>query len=152
LGADSADARAAHPPREGDEQHLHQPRTARPSRHGLPERSRTAGTARDGGTVHTQGPLCGRATGEDSWCLAGVWAAVLQGVQSEGERLRGRSAEAATRCGLSCGTGAGALVSETAVLHQRRGDGETNPKRNRRPCRRMDEGEITSWTKTSLPS
>ena len=40
LGADAADPRAAHPPREGDVQHLHQPGPARPARQHLPRRAR----------------------------------------------------------------------------------------------------------------
>ena len=47
LGADAADARAAHPPREGDEQHLHQPGPVRAAGRGLPGRSGPAGAARD---------------------------------------------------------------------------------------------------------
>ena len=40
LGADAADPRAAHPPREGDEQHLHEPGPVRPAGGGLPRRAR----------------------------------------------------------------------------------------------------------------
>jgi hypothetical protein len=42
----AADARAAHPPREGDSQHLHGPGPERPRRHDLPELARPAGARR----------------------------------------------------------------------------------------------------------
>jgi hypothetical protein len=45
LRADARDARAAHPPRAGDLEHLHQPRTHRAGGHRLPEPARPAGTA-----------------------------------------------------------------------------------------------------------
>ena len=46
LGADAANARAAHPPREGDEQHLHEPGPVRPAGDRLSGRAGPAGHAR----------------------------------------------------------------------------------------------------------
>ena len=60
LGADAADARAAHPPREGDEQHLHEPGAARAAGGGLPGGARAAGAEGDGRTVRAEGALRGR--------------------------------------------------------------------------------------------
>ena len=45
VRAHDADARAAHPPREGDEQHLHQPRAQRARCRGVPVRGRAEGLA-----------------------------------------------------------------------------------------------------------
>ena len=47
-----ADARAAHPAREGDLEHHHQPDPARPGGAGAPLAARAAGPARDGGDLH----------------------------------------------------------------------------------------------------
>ena len=46
LGADAANPRAAHPPRKGHQQHLHEPRAVRPAGDGL---SRADGSGRDAG-------------------------------------------------------------------------------------------------------
>ena len=48
LRADPADPRAAHPPREGHQQHLHQPGTERPAGHGLPGHAGGRGPGRTG--------------------------------------------------------------------------------------------------------
>ena len=47
-----ADARAAHPPREGDVQHHDEPDAARPRRARAPDVARAAGAARGGGDLH----------------------------------------------------------------------------------------------------
>ena len=52
LRADAADARAAHPPREGDLEHHDQPDAARARRARPPLVARAAGAARGGGDVH----------------------------------------------------------------------------------------------------
>ena len=57
LGLDAANARAAHPPRKGDEQHLHQSRVIRAAGGGLFGRARAARLARDGESVLAKGPL-----------------------------------------------------------------------------------------------
>ena len=53
-------ARAAHPPREGDEQHLHEPGAVRPAGDGVPDGPRPAGAEGDGRAVPAEGPLRGR--------------------------------------------------------------------------------------------
>ena len=57
LGADAANPRAAHPPRKGDEQHLHQPRPVRPAGDRLSGRAGPAGLARGGRAVPAQSAL-----------------------------------------------------------------------------------------------
>ena len=52
LRAHAADARAAHPAREGDLEHHDQPDAARPRRARAPLAARPAGAARDGGDLH----------------------------------------------------------------------------------------------------
>ena len=52
LRAHAADARAAHPAREGDLEHHHQPDPARAGRARAPVAARPAGAARDGGDLH----------------------------------------------------------------------------------------------------
>ena len=61
LGPDPPDPRAAHPPREGDLEHLHQPGPARPPRQHLPRRPRAAGAPPGRRALDPQGPLRGRA-------------------------------------------------------------------------------------------
>ncbi len=60
LGADAADARAAHPPREGDEQHLHEPGAVRPAGRGVPGALGPQGLREDGRAVPAEGPLRGQ--------------------------------------------------------------------------------------------
>ncbi len=60
LLPDALHARAAHPPREGDLQHLHQPGADRPDGDRLHDGLRQAGPARTGRTEPGQGALPGR--------------------------------------------------------------------------------------------
>ena len=57
LLPDALDSRAAHPPREGDLQHLHQPGADRADGDGLHDRLRQAGPARTGRAESGQGAL-----------------------------------------------------------------------------------------------
>ena len=82
LGADAADPRAAHPPRKGHEQHLHQPGAVRPAGRGLPGRAGPAGPARNGRAVPAQGPLRPAAADRRRrGSSLGVRPAVVQGVR-----------------------------------------------------------------------
>ena len=62
LLPDARDARAAHPAREGDLQHLHQPGADRADGDGLHDGLRQAGPARTGRAESGQGALPGRAS------------------------------------------------------------------------------------------
>ena len=93
LGADAPDPRAAHPPREGHEQHLHEPGPFRPARDDVSGDDGTPGPARGGRVVPAKGPLRGRATHRHGAARSGVRPAVFQ--------RNGRSASptaAWTRC------------------------------------------------------
>ena len=57
LRADAPDPRAAHPPREGDLEHLHQPGPARPPRQHLPGRRRPRRAPQGRRALDPQGPL-----------------------------------------------------------------------------------------------
>ncbi len=57
---DAGHARAAHPPREGDLQHLHQPGADRADGHCVHDGLRQAGAARTGGAESGEGALSGR--------------------------------------------------------------------------------------------
>ena len=88
-------ARAAHPPREGDEQHLHEPGAARAAGRGVPDGPRPAGAEGDGRAVPAEGPLRRRAAVQGSRRVAAVQDAVRQGVHAAGARRR------AERCSRS---------------------------------------------------
>ncbi len=65
LGADAVDARAAHPPREGDEQHLHQFRAVRARLHD-PSGAARRGRARPGSRGSTMPPPCASPSGSSA--------------------------------------------------------------------------------------
>ena len=66
VRAHAADARAAHPPREGDLQHLHRPGAERAGRRDLPELARPAGDRRAGRADAAAHRLRARAAGRRS--------------------------------------------------------------------------------------
>ena len=72
LCADPADARAAHPAREGDVEHHHQPDAARAGRARAPEPARPAGASRAGGDLPGARPACegGAAEGGARACVS----------------------------------------------------------------------------------
>ena len=94
LCADPADARAAHPAREGDVEHHHQPDPARAGRARAPEPARPAGAARAGGDLHGARPACEGGAAEGG-ARAGVSrAGNVQGVCSAHRTERARGARA----------------------------------------------------------
>ena len=109
-------ARAAHRPGEGDEQHLHEPGTARPASGRLPDGPRPAGPAGDGRAVPAEGPLRGRAAGEGARRIAEVRPAVLQGVH----RIRARGTCDALLAELREQRLPGRAAARSVVLRPRR--------------------------------
>ena len=95
LCAHPRDARAAHPPRQGDEQHLHQFRGLRPCGGGLSRDHGQAGPAQRRRAVLPQEPLCRRRDRPaEGFCgkPAGAVAAFLQGIRgAAAARRRPRS-------------------------------------------------------------
>ncbi len=81
---DAPDARAAHPPREGDLEHLHERRTRGARGHGLPLPPWEGRPPRAGHAARVEGPLCRRRPRWRPRGLAQVCAAVLP-------RVRGRA-------------------------------------------------------------
>jgi glycine dehydrogenase subunit 1 len=63
LGADAPDPRAAHPPREGDVEHLHQPGAPGPPRQHLPRRDGPARAPRGRRAEHPQAHYAAEALG-----------------------------------------------------------------------------------------
>ncbi len=107
LRADAADARAAHSPRQGDLEHLHQRGALRPDGHDLPRHAR-APRARPGrGAVDGKGPLRGRAPGQGSRRVAAIRRAVLQGVRAQAAEAAGaRRSPRLARQGILAGVAA----------------------------------------------
>ena len=82
LGADAANPRAAHPPRKGHQQHLHEPGPVRPAGGGLSGRAGPAGLRETAELVPAQSALRRRSSWPSSAGVsAGVRPAVLQGVR-----------------------------------------------------------------------
>ena len=79
LGVDASNPRAAHPPRKGHQQHLHEPRSVGPPRHGLSCADGSGRHARRGRVVSAKIPLCRRAA---------VGRAVVVAWRSIGRRSR----------------------------------------------------------------
>ena len=94
LCADPADARAAHPAREGDVEHHHQPDAARAGRARAPEPARPAGASRAGGDLPGARPACegGAAEGGARACVSREGN--VQGVCSAHRTERARGAGA----------------------------------------------------------
>ena len=116
LGADAANPRAAHPPREGDEQHLHEPGAVRAAGRDLPGRDGAARPARGGRAVPAEGALR-RASrlSRSSRLRARVRPADVQGVRRPRlARTRGRAAGRSPRCRLSRRRAAGPVVSRSS--------------------------------------
>src|SRR5581483_1933193 len=82
LRAHPADARAAHPPREGHVEHLHQRGALRAHGHHLRRDPGQAGPAQGGRAVHREGALCGARARQDPRGAAPLRGAVLQGVHA----------------------------------------------------------------------
>src|SRR3972149_1690412 len=89
--------RAAHPPREGDLEHLHQPGPVRAGGHHLSFRLRQAGPARAGRAEPGQGALPGRRAGKTFRREARFHRAVLQRVRGQRRRRRRPHAQEAAR-------------------------------------------------------
>ncbi len=81
LGPDLADSRAAHSPREGDVEHLHQPGPAGLAGEHLSRGPGTRGPAPGGRALDAEGPLRGRAARTGPGPVARVPGTVLQGVR-----------------------------------------------------------------------
>ena len=90
LGADDADPRAAHPPRKGHQQHLHQPRFMRASGDGLSIADGTVGHEADRRALPAKGPLRRRAAGRRAVDFLAVRSADVQGVRRPRRRPAGR--------------------------------------------------------------
>ena len=112
LLPDARHARAAHPPREGDLQHLHQPGADRPHGHGLHDGLRQAGSARTGRTEPGESALSGRQS------EAALQRAVLQRIRRARRRpiARGDQQSVAEEKNHRR-PAAGPLLSGTGRLH-----------------------------------
>src|SRR5437870_13409739 len=84
VRANARHARGAHPPREGDLQHLHQSGALRAGRRDSPVLARQRRTERAGATKPGESPLCCSRARQDSRRTARVLRALLQ-------RIRGRA-------------------------------------------------------------
>ena len=141
LGADAPDPRAAHPPREGDVEHLHQPGAARPAGEHLPRRHGPGGPPPGRRALDPQGPLRRRAAGRGPGPVAGLrrarssrssWSASREGPDARPRRGRPPRLPRRDR--------PGPLVSRPGRLHPRRRDREADPRRDRRPGRGLRAG------------
>ena len=104
---DALHARAAHPPREGDIEHLHQPGADRADGDRVHDGLRQAGPARAGRAEPGQGALSGAQT-----CAAAFSGAVLQRVRGDVEAaVRGRGESGASGTEDHRRPAAGALLS-----------------------------------------
>ncbi len=132
LGADAANPRAAHPPREGHEQHLHEPGAVRLAGRGLPGGDGAAGPARDGRAVPAEGALRRRAdrrpASVSSWRSSGPTFKefVVRDRRRHGRRAAGRGR---ARRGYPRRRAAGPLVSRTGRLLPGRRDREADARR-----------------------
>ena len=114
LGAHAPDARAAHPPREGDEQHLHEPGAARAPRRGLPRRSRSPGLEGDRRVMRAEGPLRRCRVLQGAGCFAALRNAVREGVHPASELRRARTPHETPRCRLPRRAAAGRWYPQLA--------------------------------------
>ena len=116
---DAVDARAAHPAREGDVEHLHQPGADRADGDGVHDGLRQAGAARTGGAEPGQGALPG---GEAE---AAVLGTVLQRVRGEaGRQDAGRGQQGAAEEENHRRAAAGAVLSGTGGFDAAVRDGD----------------------------
>src|SRR5262249_56970288 len=132
VRAHLADPRAAHPPREGDLEHLHKRRAVRPDGHDLPRDARAPGARPGGRAVDGEGPLRGRAPGESPRGLAAVPGAVLQGVRAQAAEGGGRRDPAPGQAGLPCRRSAQDLRPRPGRQPAGGGDREAHEGRDRR--------------------
>ena len=138
LRADAVDARAAHPPREGDLQHLHQLRPVRAGVHDPPRRCwARRGLRRLARINHANAVALAKALGK----VKGVkvlndtffneFTIRVPGDAARGDREAGGEGRARRRAGVAAGAGpAGAGRSDRRRLH--RGQHRRGPRRLRR--------------------
>ena len=81
LRAHAGHARAAHPPREGDVEHLHQSGALRAGRDHPPVPARQGRLEGNGGAESGQGAICARGAGKNSRRAPGVFRAVFQRIR-----------------------------------------------------------------------
>ncbi len=98
VRAHALDARAAHPSREGDEQHLQQPRAQRAHRVRVPLGGRAAGTGGHRSLVRREGALPARAR---CWRPA---SSPLRGTRTSATSSRLPTRATSPRCTRSCST------------------------------------------------
>ena len=161
LRADARHPRAAHPPREGDLQHLHQPGAVRPGGDRLPVAcSGQAGAARAGRPEPADRPTLRRgAAGRPPGLRAALRRAVLQRVRAAHARSAGAEA-AQTRLARGGHSSAGSASAAT-TRSSPRGCWSASPSRTptrrwsaalaaaaRCPMKRGFEAEREAWNTT----
>ncbi len=154
LGAHAANPRAAHPPRKGHEQHLHQSGTVRAAGHGLPGGDGPAGPARRRPSCacaksHYAARATDRASRLSSWPSSGRRSRSSSSATAHGTR-RASCWPTALRRGLLRRRAAGPLVSRAGRLLPGRRDREANARRDRRLGRRACDRSFASARRAAV--
>src|SRR5262249_9341624 len=140
LRAHAPDARAAHPPREGDLEHLHERGSVRADGDHLPRHHGQAGTSERGRAVAREVPLrCNRAR-QDPRCPCAIPGALLQGVHAPAPEVAGAGGAASLE-GQDPGRRPPQGTRPTVQgLSPRRGDREADAEGDRRLLPRASRG------------
>src|SRR5262249_37718850 len=133
LGANAANPRAAHPPREGDQQYLHESRVDGAEGGCLSRRARAARTEGNRRAVYAQSALRGGEIVNNRRSSSPLQPGVFQRVDVADGGGRAGPIVAAAACGLSRRAASGAVVSCARRLLNYRRYGKTDTGRDRGP-------------------